>query len=770
MARAGHVQPLLLVIEDLHWTDEPTLLLLQHIAQQLGEMPVLIVGTYRDTELDVARSLAKTLEELLRQRLAHDLLLKPLPETDVSAMLKGRSGQEPPARLVRVIYEETEGNPFFVEEVFKHLAEEEKLYDPEGQWRSDLHIEETDVPRGVLLVIGRRLERVSEKCRRAMTAASVVGRGVGFDLLDELVDLDEDALFDAIDEAERAQLISTETRGMEAQLMFAHELIRQTLLSDLSTPRRRRFHLHVGGAMEKLYAGALEERAADLAHHFYQAGSDSEKIIEYAVLAAERATAQTAYEDAAEQYQRALQALELMRPIDELRRCDLLLALGHSRADAGDPIRAEEAFHRVIEIAERTESPEQFAEAVLGLCRFQMVAGVATEENLGLIERGLALFPEEDSALRAALMGRLSHLLTHEGKEERRIVLSEEAVAMARRVGDAKALYYALFSSVLIWEHSLEQKLADAAEMAKLEEESGRPEGADWGLIHLCHYHMEQGDVAAADADLARLKKVAVELLHPLTVWRTTLIEAMLALMKGQFQEAEQLAFEAFALGKKVNEENAAQYLAAFMFILRWLQGRMSEIDDAFQKQVEQYSDVAVYRAANALLHLALGREEQARAELDRLATHDFADLPRYFNMYITLMALSEVAVAIGDVRRAAQLYKILRPYAGHLLMLGIHNACLGTTTHWLGMLAGTLKRWDDATEHFEDAIATNARIGARPFLARSQHEYARMLIERGDSGDKEKARTLLEEATATYRELGMPTLLEDAEELLKEP
>jgi tetratricopeptide (TPR) repeat protein len=338
---------------------------------------------------------------------------------------------------------------------------------------------------------------------------------------------------------------------------------------------------------------------------------------------------------------------------------------------------------------------------------------------------------------------------------------------MARRVADAKALYYALFSSVLIWEHSLEQKLADAAEMAKLEEESGRPEGADWGLIHLCHYHMEQGDIGAADADLEKLKKVAADLSHPLTVWRATLIEAMRALMVGQFEEAENFALEGFALGQKVNEENATQYLMALIYILRGLQGRLAEVEDIWRNALEEYPEVPAYRVANAFLHIALGREEEARTELDRLAARDFADLPKYFNMYITLSLLSEVAAAIGDVRRTALLYDLLLPYADRLLMLGIHNACLGAATLWLGMLAATLKRWDDAVAHFEGAIKTNARVGARPFFARSQHEYARMLIKRNAPGDGDKAKELLTEATVTYRELGMPTFLENAEELL---
>ncbi|GAG39258.1 unnamed protein product, partial [marine sediment metagenome] len=245
------------------------------------EMPLLIVGTYRDVELDVARPLARALEEFLRQRLAHDLALKRLPEAGVEAMLRALSGQQPPAMLVQAVYSETEGNPFFVEEVFHHLAAEGKLLDTEGRWRSDLSIGELEVPRGVRLVIGRRLERVSEDCRRVLTTAAVIGRGFSFELLEALGEVEVDMLLDAVDEAERAHLITSAGDGPEARFTFAHELVRQTLLSGLSLPRRQRMHLRVAEAMERVYARALEEHAADLAHHLYQAGTaaDPQKTV-----------------------------------------------------------------------------------------------------------------------------------------------------------------------------------------------------------------------------------------------------------------------------------------------------------------------------------------------------------------------------------------------------------------------------------------------------------------------------------------------------------
>jgi len=767
ISRAAQAQPLLLVLEDLHWADESTMLLLQHIVQQLHEMPVLVVGTYRDTELDVARSLAKALEDLLRQRLAHDMILKRLPEADVSAMLRGHSQQEPPTRLVELIYRETEGNPFFVEEVYKHFAEEGKLFDAEGRWRSDLDIGEEEVPRGVRLVVGRRLERVSEECKHVLTTAAVIGRGFSFELLEELVSLDEDDLFDAIEVAEQAQLITSKTEGGKVRFIFSHELIRQTLVSSLSLPRRQRSHLRVAEVIERLCGDAPEQHAADLAYHFYQAGGDTDKIIEYAVLAAERATAQTAYEEAVEQYQRALQTLEQSESADELRCCDLLLGLGNAYGNAGDPTEAKETLLRVIDIARKLPAPEQFAEALMEIYRFWYAAAITENPLIKLMDESLELLGEEDSALRASLMGRLSVLLEFSA-DERRIALSGEALAMARRVGDPKALYYALDGRAFVWDLPLEERIAAAAELAELEEKTGSPEAVGRGLTLLSHLRLEQGDIAAADAVLDAYKKRAAETLHPTMLWQATVTEATRAQMMGRFEEAERLVSESFVLGQKVNEVSAGEIYGVLMYTIRLLQGRLDEIDEAFQDRAKQYPDVPMFRSWVAFHHLHVGREEQARNELEHFAANDFADLPRNFGMPPILMEMGEVAAALGDARRAALLYNLLHPFAERLLTVAYNVVCFGSIAHWLGLLAGTLRQWDAAIAHFEAAIETNARVGARPYLARSQHEYARMLIERGESDDREKARTLLTEATATYRELGMPTFLENAEELIE--
>jgi len=310
--RAARVTPFVAVFEDLHWADEPTLLLLQHLAQAVSTMPALLIGTYRDVELDVTRPFAKMLESLQRQKLASRMHLRRLPQGEVEAMLRALSGQPPPSSLAKIIFDETEGNPFFVEEVFRHLAEEGKLFDEHGAWRSRLQADELRVPEGVRLVIGRRLERLSEAARRVLTIAAVIGRSFSLRLLEDLESERPDAALDAVEEAERAHLVVAEQAGRETRYRFVHELIRQTLAERLSLPRRQRLHARVADAIERIYGVDAESQASALAHHLYQAGAvaDRGKALRYLMAAARLASAGAAHEEALAHLDHALSLIE----------------------------------------------------------------------------------------------------------------------------------------------------------------------------------------------------------------------------------------------------------------------------------------------------------------------------------------------------------------------------------------------------------------------------------------------------------------------------
>ncbi len=300
MERAAAVQPMLLVFENLHWADESTLLLLRHLAQHLQKASVLLLGTYRATDLEAGRPFGRMLEALLRERIAEEIRLRALTQDEVVALLAGRAGSAPPPALVSLLYSETEGNPFFLEEVFRHLNEAGRLFDEHGNWKAGVQIGETEVPRGVRLVIGRRIERVSENCRRMLATAAVIGRTFAFDLLARVAQLDEDTLFDALEQAERVNLVVDVSADREAKYSFSHEQIRQTLLGTLSMPRRQRVHVRVADAIEQFAGARAEQHAVDLAHHLYQAGSaaESDRTARYLIIAGERALQALAFEDA----------------------------------------------------------------------------------------------------------------------------------------------------------------------------------------------------------------------------------------------------------------------------------------------------------------------------------------------------------------------------------------------------------------------------------------------------------------------------------------
>jgi tRNA A-37 threonylcarbamoyl transferase component Bud32 len=310
--RATQRSPAVVLLDDLHWADEPTLQLLAHLAPHMASMRLLVVGTYRDVELDVTRPFAQTLESLFRQRLAARVTLRRMTESGVQEMLAGLSGSSPPSGLSQAVFKETEGNPFFVEEVYQHLAEEGRLFDATGAWRADLRMGAIDVPEGVRLVIGRRLDRLGAQARKVLTAAAVIGRTFPIEVLQAVVDVSDDEVLEAIEEAERAQLVAPEATQRTAAYGFVHELIRATLVSGLSLPRRQRVHLKIADALETLRAASLDRHVSALAHHLYQAGAaaDSQRAGKFIALAGRRALVAGAFEDALESSEH-LMGLEL---------------------------------------------------------------------------------------------------------------------------------------------------------------------------------------------------------------------------------------------------------------------------------------------------------------------------------------------------------------------------------------------------------------------------------------------------------------------------
>ena len=390
--RTSRNKPMLLLLDDLQWADEGSLALLNHLAQLVPEMRVLIVGTYRDFGLDPSIPLTQSLDELIRRHLVERINLGGLSQDSVGAMLRALSGTEPPGPVVRLFYSYTEGNPFFVEELFRHLAEQRKLIDPGGEFRRGLRFDDLDVPQSLRLLIGRRFMALSDVTQKTLATAAVVGRSFTFELLAASTATDTDLLLDSVEEAERAGLISSTLHYPEARFRFSHELIRQAVAQTLSLARRQRLHLDIANAIERVYAETLEDHANDLAYHLWEAGShaDPGKAVHYIGLVARYESQHGALTESEGHYLQALTALEMIPPSEKRDEQELVLQLGLGSVSIATrgyvDSHTEAAFDRASSLAERLGNSGQVVLALTGSFAVPLLRG-ETEATQVLAEK-----------------------------------------------------------------------------------------------------------------------------------------------------------------------------------------------------------------------------------------------------------------------------------------------------------------------------------------------------------------------------------------------
>jgi hypothetical protein len=307
VGRAAQTRSQLCILEDLQWADESTLALLIHLANQVGQLPVVIIGTYRCGYSENNPALVRTLEELIRMGI-RPLKLGGLSKDATAQLLRGLSRRQAvPESLVSLIFEESQGYPFFVEEVYRHLIEEGKVFDEAGQFRTDIEIAENDVPDNVRLIVGRRLERLDENEKRALTAAAVIGRSFSFKLLTTIWEIDVEELLTIVEKAQQMGIIVASSHGPE-RFTFTHELVRQTLLAGISAPRLQQLHARAANAIERLEPDALDERAGEIADHLLKAGSfaDRQRLVRWPALEGKVAFEAGAFEEARRNFQSAL--------------------------------------------------------------------------------------------------------------------------------------------------------------------------------------------------------------------------------------------------------------------------------------------------------------------------------------------------------------------------------------------------------------------------------------------------------------------------------
>ena len=739
--RAARSTPIVLVFEDLHWADEPTLLLMQHIAQILSATPLLLIGTYRDVDLEVSRPFAKTLEAMLRQKQATRISLRRLAVEGVEAMLAAMSGQTPPPSLARVVFAETEGNPFFVEEIFQHLAEEGKLFDETGKWRPGLRADQLQVPEGVRLVLGRRLDRLGADARRVLTTAAVIGRSFNLRLLEALENTQPDAALDAIEEAERAHLVTAEPAGgREARYRFVHELVRQTLAETQSLPRRQRLHARVAEAIERVYAPNLDAQASPLAHHLYQAGAavDPEKTSTYLELAARKARTGAAYEEALAHVENAL---SLWEGEQGLRVAGLLLQKGEALRSLGRTDEAVASLEASIAMFQTMDAAAQMAQASFILAAIQTwrLEYAAVERT---IKRAIEFAGTAHPDLRLHLLSLRAAAVSATGDVSRAAKLWEEC-------GSPNNV-----SAVVFYECSMQYERA--AEAAARCAEAYRAAGDLWlatevgfraGLIAFCG-RPEEGAKRIAD-ELQLVQRVGNDNVH--FAIKLRIVGGHTS--RGDLRQAEREFEEAWNFGE--DHQLATVFLADVLRgTIAFLRGNLGEAERWFRHRAEPRTHFWGWRDSSLFaLWAEAGDDRAAKAWRERRWNLPMSGQPNSVGAWLALEKSVVGLASLGRKEEAAA----LRPLTEEMLLTGVWVSYSRFPLRTVaGIAAACAGDWAAAEEHHRIAIHQMDTAPYRTTQPMAREWYARMLLDRQGAGDLAQARELLAEALAMYESLEM--------------
>ncbi len=736
---AAAERPIVLLLDDLHWADEPTLLLMKHILRAPDQRCLLVVGTYRDAELHRARAVLDALADLQRDVPVDRVHLRGLGPADVAALAREATGGEPDDGLIRSIHGDTDGNPFFVLELARHLTEAPDREDREA------------LPESVRDVVLRRLGKLDSSTQAALRTGAALGREFDLDLLAQVCDLSGDALIDAIDEAVDARVVAP-VPGRPDRYSFAHALTRTALYGELRPARRVRTHERIARTLEGLVEEGRPVAMAEVAAHMVAAlpRIDVDAAIDYSTRAATEATDLLAYEDAADHLERVVALLAEHRAGESPKRTHMLLDLGRAQRCSGRGTDARATYGHAIDAARALADPELLARAVLGYGGGFFESAFVDETLVALLEEAIAGLADDDSALRVELLARLAKALYYSEDDERdaprRELLTTQALAMAERLEQRPALLVALEGRhfALTRPENLEERIATARRIIDLAEECGDRDRALLGRCFLIADLIEAGDMGDAYRELEAYGRLAEESRLPHHRWYHARLRAMRALLEGRLGEVEGLSQHAFALGQPVEPRTATMHFGTQMWLLNYLRGTLSPLEEAVRGFAANYPRVPAWRAALAHLLLEQGEVEEATEIFREFRESRFGNIPRDAIWSVTTTVASDlVAAGLGDERDARVLYDMLEPFSHRNAVTGEVIFCSGPVALYAGAMALAMGDPDAAIPHLEDALVRCAEMGARPFEGRAAGTLADALRARHAPGDDARAREL---------------------------
>jgi DNA-binding CsgD family transcriptional regulator/tetratricopeptide (TPR) repeat protein len=763
LAGISRARPVLLVLEDVHWADAPSLLLLRHLART-SDGCVLLVATFRDVDAEVSEVLSETLADLRRSEEVVRLRLPSFTGEEVEEFVRRVAGDDLTPELDELagqLHDLTGGNAFLVCEVWRALLETRAVDTTGGVVRVIRPPAELESPESVREVVRRRLARLAPRTSDLLELAAVAGSEFELDVLRGASGLAEPDMVASLDEAAASGMID-ELPSPGLAYRFTHELVRRALYDRLSGIRRAELHLRIGEALE---AGreAIGRTLADLAYHFGAAASfDSQgRGVRYNVLAARAAVSALAFDEAAA---RLRTALALGIASDE-ERAEVYVELGNASHRAGKSSDALEAFRSAAEIARGLGDTELLARAAIGYEDACWRPGIADQGAVELLEEAVAELGRNDSGLRVGLLAGLARALDFQGDHERGLVVRDSAIAMARRLDDRVGLAGVLVGSYWsLGATPLEEILAMVTEARDIGDEVGdmelRAEAMSWrvpGFVAL-------GDMEAARREAAAVLQNAERTAQPFMIHVAEHYESAIALCDGRLAHSEEHALRSHEWSRLLTGRDASGVYGIQMFSIRREQGRLDELAPVIRIVAGNDLRDGPWGPGLVALLAELGMESEAKRELARLAADGIEPFRRTLWL-ASLTYLTDACAALGDVATAELVYPELEPFAETNILIGHLVSCYGAAGRYLGMLASVLGDRDRAETHFEQALALNRRMEAWTWVAHTAYEYARSLL-RHQPGRRQQTAALLGEAAELARRIGMPTLLARIREL----
>jgi tetratricopeptide (TPR) repeat protein len=750
LALVSECQPVVLVLDDLQWADKGSLALLRHLVAMEQSSEILILATYRDSELTYADALRETLGALRRHVGVGRIELSGLDDSAVVSYLEAAAGQdldEAGVGLAHAVFRETDGNPFFVSEVLRHLAETGAIYrEANGRWVVGDTLEHIALPDSVREVIGGRVVRLGKDAERVLGVAAVIGRDFDLDVLSHTTSTSENDLLDILDAAAAVALVG-ELSERPGRFSFTHALIQHTLYEDLGPTRRARAHRRVAEALEDLGGEHPGTRVGELARHFVAAIQpiDVTKAISYSRQAGDAALTALAPADALRYYTQALELTSQGGDVDPVLELDLLIGLGTAQRQTGDATFRNTLLRASRRAMELDDTDHLVAAALANNRGTNSTVGAVDVEKIEMLEEALGRVPS-GHADRALILATLCSELTIGGSLDRRQSLASEALAIAEQSGDNPTVVrvHNLIGLPLAVPQLLQQSLARTSDALRRAEQVGDP-------VMLCTAASGRRYIAACNGDIEEMdrcleiKRPLVERLdQPFLHWVHTLQLATRALITGNADEAERLAAEALQIGSDGGQPDAIVIFGVQMIMVNLWRGALNELLPLIEQAVVDNPELPVFTAALALAHAETGRTEETRTLLTDFAARDF-HLPLDATWLTGMIAYADAATECRDPQFVGPILEQLSPYSAQWHYSDIATA--GPVSRSVGDLLTVLGRYGEAETQFAQAADSSQRAGARYFAARTDLSWGRMLAERHAPDDGEQARSLLTRA-----------------------